>query len=48
MHYGKDGAAYNCEILEVVDDAVKITVPVNSAHVLVHDAETSKFICKIV
>jgi hypothetical protein len=48
MHYGKDGAASRCEMLEVTDDTATFTIPMDTAHVLVHDADTGKFICKIV
>jgi hypothetical protein len=47
VHYGKDGAAINKERIVVVDDTAKITIPVTSASVLVHDDNTGKFICKI-
>jgi hypothetical protein len=48
MHYGKDGAATKCEIIEVKDDTATFTIPMDTAHVLVHDAYTGNFICKIV
>jgi len=47
VFYGEDGAAINKEMYEVLEDTVKITVPKNIAHALVHNYDTGKFICKI-
>lgn len=48
VFYGKDGAAINRETYEVLDDTVKVTVPVGVSHILIHDWDTKKFMCKIV